>query len=114
MNIAFISYPAINLDKAVEFYQKVIGIEPLFHRKDWAEFKIEEQRFALQKVEIAQKGKNNAMIYFMSKTIDQDTKRLKSFGAKVLGSIEIKSYGKFAKFQDPEGNIFGLYQPPIK
>lgn len=114
MNIAFISYPTINLDKAVEFYQKVIGIEPLFHRNDWAEFKIKEQRFALQKVEKAQKGKNNAMIYFMSKTIEQDIKRLKSFGAKVLGSIEIKSYGKFAKFQDPEGNIFGLYQPPIK
>ena len=114
MNIAFISYPTINLDKAVEFYQKVIGIEPLFHRKDWAEFKIEEQRFALQKVEVSQKGKNNAMIYFMSKTIEQDIKRLQSFGAKVLGSIEIKSYGKFAKFQDPEGNIFGLYQPPIK
>ena len=62
MIIAFISYPVINLHKAVEFYQKVIGIEPLFHRKDWAEFKIEGQRFSLQKVETVQRRQNEAVV----------------------------------------------------
>ena len=114
MIIAFISYPVINLDKAVEFYQKVIGIEPLFHRKDWAEFKMEEQRFALQKVETKQLGQNGAVAYFLAKPIEHDINRLKGFGVKILGSIEIRSYGKFARFQDPEGNIFGLYEPPVK
>ena len=41
MIIAFVSYPVANLDRAVEFYQKVLGIEPLFHREDWAEFKLD-------------------------------------------------------------------------
>ena len=50
MIIAFITYPVFDLDRAVEFYQKVLGIKPLFHRKDWAEFKLEGQRFALQQV----------------------------------------------------------------
>ena len=114
MIIAFISYPVINLDKAVEFYQKVIGIEPLFRRKDWAEFKMEEQRFALQKVETMQVRQNEAVVYFLAKPIERDIKRLEGFGVKLLGSIEIRPYGKFARFKDPEGNIFGLYEPPVK
>ena len=114
MIIAFISYPVINLDKAVEFYQKVIGIEPLFHRKDWAEFKMQEQRFALQKVETMQVRQNGVRVYFLAKPIEHNIKRLKGFGVKLLGSIEIQPYGKFARFQDPEGNVFGLYEPPLK
>ena len=114
MIIAFISYPVINLDKAVEFYQKVIGIEPLFHRKDWAEFKLEGQRFALQKVKSSKAKYTGAILYFMAQPIVDNIERLKDMGAKSLGSMEIHPYGKLARFKDPEGNIFGLYEPPIK
>ena len=47
--IAFIAYPVSNLDKAVEFYQKVLGKKPLFHREDWAEFELGGQKLALKK-----------------------------------------------------------------
>ena len=66
MIIAFITYPAFDLDRAVEFYQKVLGIKPLFHRKDWAEFKIEGQRFALQKVNTPKMEHTGAILYFMA------------------------------------------------
>ena len=114
MIIAFITYPAFDLDRAVEFYQKVLGIKPLFHRKDWAEFKIEGQRFALQKVNTPKMEHTGATLYFMAQPIDDNIERLKNIGAKPLGSIEIHSYGKLAQFKDPEGNIFGLYEPPVK
>ena len=86
----------------------------MFHRKDWAEFKMEEQRFALQKVKTEQVGQNGAVVYFLAKPIEHNIKRLKGFGVKLSGSIEIRPYGKFARFKDPEGNIFGLYEPPLK
>ncbi len=114
MIIAFTSYSVLNLDKAVEFYQKVLEIEPLFLRKDWAEFKLEEQRFALQKVETMKSGYCGAMVYFMAKPLEHHIKRLEGLGAKLLESPKIHSYGKLARFQDPEGNVFGLYEPPIK
>ena len=44
--IAFVSYQVTNLNRAVKFYQKVLGKEPLFHKEDWAEFEdegLEEQ-----------------------------------------------------------------------
>ena len=114
MIIAFITYPACDLDRAVEFYQKVLGIKPLFHRKDWAEFKLEGQRFALQKVKSSKTEHTGAILYFMAQPIADNIKRLKDMGAKSLGSMEIHSYGKLARFKDPEGNIFGLYEPPVK
>jgi predicted enzyme related to lactoylglutathione lyase len=111
MIIAFVSYPVANLDRAVEFYQKVLGIEPLFHREDWAEFKLEGQRFALKKETPLQK-RDGATVYFMAKPIQKFIDRLEGFGAKILGAVETHSYGKLARFKDPEGNIFGLYEPP--
>ena len=55
-----------------------------------------------------------AILYFMAQPIDDNIERLKNIGAKPLGSMEIHSYGKLAQFKDPEGNIFGLYEPPVK
>ena len=114
MIIAFITYPAFDLDRAVEFYQKVLGIKPLFHRNDWAEFKLEGQRFALQKVKSLKTEHTGAILYFRAQPIAENIERLKDMGAKSLGSMEIHSYGKLARFKDPEGNIFGLYEPPVK
>jgi len=112
MIIAFVSYPVANLDRAVEFYQKVLGIEPLFHREDWAEFKLDGQRFALKKVTLPQKDHAGAMVYFMAKPLQKFIDRLEEFDTEILGSVETHSYGKLAQFKDPEGNIFGLYEPP--
>ena len=50
----------------------------------------------------------------MAQPIADNIERLKDMGAKSLGSMEIHSYGKLAQFKDPEGNIFGLYEPPVK
>ena len=112
MIIAFVSYPVANLDRAVEFYQKVLGIEPLFHREDWAEFKLGGQRFALKKETQQQKEHAGAIIYFMAKPLQKFISRLEELDTEILGSVEIHSYGKLARFKDPEGNILGLYEPP--
>lgn len=114
MAIAFVSYPVTNLERAVEFYQKVLGIEPLFHQKDWAEFKLEGQRFALKREALPRKAEDTgATVYFMAKPIQKFIDRLEELDTQILGSLESHSYGKLARFKDPEGNIFGLYEPPI-
>lgn len=112
MIIAFVSYSVADLDSAVEFYQKVLEIEPLFHREDWAEFKLEGQRFALKKETLLQNKCTGAIVYFMAKPIQIFIDRLEGFGTNIVGTVETHSYGKLARFKDPEGNIFGLYEPP--
>jgi len=107
--IAFVSYPVADLDRSVKFYQKVLRKEPLFHREDWAEFDLDGQRLALQKSE----GSTGvgATVYFLARPIEGFVFRLKELDAKLDGNIEIHSYGKLARFQDPDGNILGLYEP---
>lgn len=108
--IAFISYPVTNLDRAVEFYQKVLGKEPLFHREDWAEFELGGQRLALNKS--SSTSGIGAIVYFLAQPIEGFILRMKEFDAVLDGNIEIHSYGKLARFRDPDGNILGLYEPP--
>lgn len=108
--IAFISYPVLDLDRAVKFYQKVLGKEPLFHREDWAEFDLDGQKLALQKSS-APAGVG-ATVFFLVRPIEGFIFRLRELDAALIGNIEIHSYGKLARFQDPDGNILGLYEPP--
>ncbi len=114
MNIAFVSYSVTDLNRAVRFYQKVLGIEPLILREDWAEFKLDGQRLALQKVKTVQSENSGATIYFIANPFEDCVDRLQTLGVTVFGSPEVHSYGKLARFKDPDGNIFGLYEPPIK
>ena len=114
MKIAFVSYPVTDLNRAVRFYQKVLEIEPLFHREDWAEFKLDGQRLALQKVESCPSETTGATLFFIANPLEDGVERLQKLGATIFGPPEVHSYGKLARFKDPDGNIFGLYEPPIK
>jgi len=110
--IAFISYPVTNLDKSVKFYQKVLGKEPLFQREDWAEFELGGQKLALQKTSVpSSPSPAGATVYFLARPIEGFVLRLKELDTALVGNIEIHSYGKLARFKDPDGNILGLYEP---
>ena len=114
MDIAFISYPVRDLKKAVEFYQKLLEIKPLFLREDWAEFELDGQRFALQKVNELKPQQAVATLYFKAQPLEKHIARLERIGAKLMDIPEFYSYGKLVRFHDPDGNIFGLYEPPVK
>ncbi len=112
---AFISYPVSNLNRAVEFYQKVLGKEPLFITEDWAEFKLDNQRLALQKQSLSEPRlltQIGATVYLLARPIEGFVLRLKELDTPLVGNIEIHSYGKLAYFLDPDGNRLGLYEPP--
>lgn len=94
MDIAFISYPVRDLKKAVEFYQKLLEIKPLFLREDWAEFELDGQRFALQKVNGLKPQQAGATLYFKAQPLEKHIARLERIGAILMGTPELYSYGK--------------------
>ena len=114
MDIAFISYPVRDLNKAVEFYQKLLEIKPLFLREDWAEFELDGQRFALQKVNELKPQQAGATLYFKAQPLEKHIARLERIGAILMDTHEFYSYGTLVRFHDSDGNIFGLYEPPVK
>lgn len=112
--IAFSSYPVLKMDRAVEFYQNVLGFQLLFQREDWAEFNIDGQRLALQKVQAIAPPNlaGGAIISFQTNSIETDIKALKFQNVTFIGEIQDYPYGKLAYLKDPDGNILGLYEPP--
>lgn len=108
--IAFTYYCTSDMDKAVEFYQNVLGLKLLFKRQDWSEFEIDGQRIALHKTENTATG--GAVISFHTEPIEETIKNLKNRGVRFVGELQVFPYGKLASFLDPDDNLIGLYQPP--
>ncbi|MCF8724279.1 putative enzyme related to lactoylglutathione lyase [Nitrospina gracilis] len=111
--IAFVHYGTVDLDRAVAFYQNVLGMKLLFKLDDWAEFDLNGQRLALRRVDRWEPEANaGAMVHLEARPIELVVEVLKNKGVAIVHEIEEHPYGKMATFLDPDGNRIGLYQPP--
>jgi len=110
--IAYLWYPTTDMDRAVEFYNNVLGFKLLFKRRDWSEFDISGQRLALCKVDAIPHGKTSPGVSFTAQPIETVIDALSRKGVSFVGELQVYPYGKLVRFQDPDGNILGLYEPP--
>ncbi len=111
--IAYFWVPVTNMERAVEFYNQLLGFKLLFNREDWSEFDIDGQRLALRKVDtLPEHGESVPGISFLAQPIEQAIATLEQRGVQFSGELEIYPYGKLARFRDPDGNVLGLYEPP--
>jgi predicted enzyme related to lactoylglutathione lyase len=110
-NIVHVEIPAANMEATSKFYQKLF---------DWKTLHIPEMNYTLW-----DNGKGSAggfpavsdqnpagqvIVYIDSKDIDADLKKVEKLGGKVLmPKTEIPQTGWFGIFQDPTGNVIGLY-----
>ena len=119
--IAFTSIPVTDMKRAVRFYQDILGLKLLFERPDWSEFSIGGQRLALKAGKDPQ-GKapqdkdrsTGVVVYLSARPVEDRVEVLKKRGVRFNGPVKKFSYGKLVQFEDSEGNILGLYEPPQK
>ena len=114
--IAFTSIPVIDMERAVQFYRDILGLKLLFEKPDWSEFSIGGQRLALQAGKDPQgtNAQTGVVVYLSARPMEDRIELLKKHGVKFTGPLNSFSYGKLAQFEDSEGNILGLYEPPQK
>ena len=105
-----------DLKRSVEFYEKLLGIKPLHLEGDrWADFHNGEKHFGLlcdKKINEDRKIGNNGVLNFHSDDIEQDFKRAKELGAKVIYEPRDTpdspyEYVSFA-IEDPDGNFIEI------
>jgi predicted enzyme related to lactoylglutathione lyase len=113
-DIAFLYYCVEDMDRAVQFYEKILGLTALFKREDWSEFQVHKCRISLYKTSKPIMTCGGAVISFMADPIETAIKDLKSKGVRFVKELQVFPYGKIAEFLDSEGNILGLYEPPSK
>lgn len=102
------------MDRAVDFYQNILGLTLLFKRDDWSEFSIGGQRLALRKEKSVPKPvkAGGAIVSLETYAIENLTTVLKERGVHFIQEVQVFPFGKLAAFLDPDENLLGLYEPP--
>ena len=95
------------------------GLKLLVQNEEWIEFEVGDQRLALRLVGSMSpmtRGShpNGAMIWLEACPIEKSISHLKNKNTNRISGLEYNSYGKTATFEDPDGNLIGLYEPPAK
>ena len=113
-NIAFTHYRVTDMERAVDFYQNILGLTLLFRRDDWSEFSVGGQRLAIRKEKRVAKSAaaGGAIVSFATDDIASLTAGLKEKNVRFAKEVQSFPYGKLATFFDPDDNLIGLYEPP--
>jgi len=110
-NVVHVEIPAANVEAAGTFYQELFN---------WKLQHVPEMNYTMWEAgdgsgggfpavsEEAPAGK--VLVYIHSDDIEADLKRVEELGGKVIhAKAEIPQTGWYAFFQDPTGNVLGLY-----
>ena len=117
--IAFVHYCTENIDRALKFYRDILKLKLLVQNEDWVEFAVGDQRLALRHVNPMPpkpegSHQNGSMIWLETRPIEKTIAFLEENNINIINKLVVFSYGKTAAFQDPDGNLIGLYEPPAK
>lgn len=112
--IAYTYYCVQDMDRAVDFYRNVLGLNLLFKGEEWSEFEIGGQRVALHKSASSPSTPGGAVVCFEARPIEDAIEKLTDQGVRFVQELQVFPYGKSAAFLDPQGNLIGLYEPPPK
>jgi predicted enzyme related to lactoylglutathione lyase len=105
-------YWVTDMDRAVAFYENVLGLT-LARRdgQDWAEFDAGGRRFALHGATEGQSvTPGGATAVFVVEDLDRARASLSARGVAPEHEGDVSGYGRFASFQDSEGNEFQLIE----
>jgi uncharacterized protein len=110
-NVVHVEIPAANVEAAGKFYQDLFG---------WKLQPIPEMNYTMWEAGDGSAGgfpevsdeapAGHVLVYIHSDDIDADLKHVEKLGGKVIHpKAEIPQTGWYAFFEDPTGNVLGLY-----
>ena len=116
-----IHYHVQDMDRAVTFYTRVLGLRLLDTDPTWSNLELGGMRIGLQATPAgapvpavptdASGALAGATLTLHSTDLVADTNRLRTAGVPILGELD-EAWGKLVVFQDTEGNVLKLMQPP--
>jgi predicted enzyme related to lactoylglutathione lyase len=102
-----------DVDRAVEFYGRGLGLTVVEHQPDWAQVKLGAQTFWIMKIPAGLQGPISrdyrrhwtpVHLDFTVEDIDEAVKRAVGAGGKLEGEIQRGAKGGLANLVDPSGN----------
>jgi hypothetical protein len=110
-NVVHVEIPAANVEAAGKFYQDLLGWklqhDPALNYTQWEAGDGTGGGFPAVSDE---SPAGHVLVYIHSDDIETDLKNVEMLGGKVIHpKTEIPQIGWFGLFQDPTGNVLGLY-----
>ena len=110
-NIVHVEIPAVNVEGAGKFYESLFGWKlqhmPEMNYTMWEDGSGSGGGFPQVSEE---NPAGQVLVYIDSDDIEADLKKVEKLGGKVLHpKTEIPQMGWYGVFQDPTGNVIGLY-----
>ena len=111
-NVVHVEIPAANVEGAGKFYRELFGWkithDPELNYSMWEAVDGDAYGGFPQVSDEAPAG--HVLVYIASDDIDSDLKKVEQLGGKIIHpKAEIPQTGWYAFFQDPTGNVLGLY-----
>jgi predicted enzyme related to lactoylglutathione lyase len=109
-----------DVDRAIEFYGRGLGLTVVDHEPDWAQVKLGNQTFWIMKVPAGAQGQISrdyrrhwtpVHLDFAVDDIEAAVKRAVDAGGKLEGEIQRSAKGALANLADPSGNGVDLFCP---
>jgi lactoylglutathione lyase len=108
-----------DLNKSIDFYSNVLGMEKKQESEDWVEFMKQGTVLALHpikkkpKTEVRQRisgsiKRGNILIGFNVSDLESVCNELRKKKVKFYKDLKNESFGKHAIIEDPEGNLISL------
>ena len=108
-----------DLNKSIDFYNNVLGMEKKQESEDWAEFMKQGTVLALHPIgkksksdeqkKISRNAKSgNILIGFNVSDLESVCNDLNKKNVKFYKNLKNESFGKHAIIEDPEGNLISL------
>ncbi len=108
-----------DVDRAIEFYGRGLGLTVVEHHPDWTQVKLGDQTFWIMKVAEGSQGQISrdyrrhwtpVHLDFIVDDIDDAARRAVDAGGKLEREIQRKPNGGLANVSDPSGNGVDLVQ----
>jgi catechol 2,3-dioxygenase-like lactoylglutathione lyase family enzyme len=113
--VANVWMPVQDIERAVDFYQNILGFRLVNRDGPWAEVDANGVRVGLNGREPNGAGTvGGPVLTFQLEAIslEEGAQDLKSNGVEFPAGISEHDWGRVATFKDPDGNDLQLYEPP--
>ena len=110
--VSVVWFPVTNMDRAVEFYSEVLGLDKVRQEDEWAELEANSLRVGLNGNEEPGAEGGAVLAFQPDDELEEVVKELEEQGVEFPGGISEHPWGRIAAFHDPDGNALQLYEPP--
>lgn len=114
--VANVWMPVEDIDRAVDFYENVLGLPLVKRDGQWAEVDANGVRVGLNGREPAgTRAEGGPVLTFQAESsLEETVEDLKQRGVEFPEGISEHDWGRVTTFRDTEGNNLQLYEPPLR